>query len=97
MKVITDSTGTFEVQLDTGTYSLIFPEKHQSFTKYLESVTVESQYLKPGRESCFATWWETPDARFPVSDSTKQVTCILKRTCYTEYNPCMIYTGPLRR
>jgi hypothetical protein len=95
-EVKTDTSGRFNIALDTGQYLLIFLEKHADFEEFYRAQSRERPMLQPGPRDCFFVWWQTPDATFYITDSTSNIECTIRSTCDAGFNPCMYYTGPKR-
>lgn len=95
-RVTTNENGVFELKLPKGEYAIILPHKAKSFEKFKkeELKKFENKQLKLASDDCLREYWLRADGKITVTGEA-EYTVEIKRTCYSDYNYCMQYTGPL--
>ncbi|NVK63375.1 MAG: hypothetical protein HWE22_02260 [Flavobacteriales bacterium] len=95
VKVTTDESGTFSIDLKDGRFSIISEDKALPLKEFIKKKKIEGEFYEYSDDSCFETWRTTPEFTIDLSHPTDEVVTI-KTDCYTGDNPCMQYTGPYR-
>lgn len=93
VKLTTDESGTFSIDLKDGRYSVISEDKTLSLKEFIKKKKIEGQFYEYSDDACFETWRTTPEFTIELSSATEE-TVTINEKCYTGDNPCMQYTGP---
>lgn len=95
-KITTDEKGNVSIKLPAGTYAVVLPHKlvpYEEFKKN-ELEKFNGKQLKLYKEDCLIEFWKNADATIEVKESGS-IQIEMRNTCYSGFNYCMQYTGPL--
>lgn len=90
----TDASGTFELQLPTGVYSVLHSDKELSVDAFIAKQSPTGPHRTSSGRTCMEAWYQRPDFLLSVTRDTSVVLTYNAR-CYTGTNPCAVYNGPV--
>lgn len=94
----TDKDGRAELNLPDNFYAIFLKRKDMSFEafKKAELKKYEGKNLEyTGDDSCLKLFWSAPDGFFSNNGEDVSHEFEIRKTCYSDFNFCMKYTGPL--
>jgi hypothetical protein len=94
IKVTTDMNGLDTLKLAVGDYMVFREDKILDFAGFRSKNKTADENYKETSQECFKYWHNAADYVISVKSDTT-ITINLKHKCFTGYNPCIEYTGPL--